>query len=237
MDAERMGAPRVSLATALGTGMWAGAIGWVVLAHPRWSVPLLAWFCLLVAVSLMLPGAANQVTLARAYLAGPAFVYAVAPSGLGALAAVVAMAGFSDLLDGAVARRMRTTRLGGGLDPVTDGIFFGAVAIGLAVGGAYPVWVAAVVVLRYLVPALAGAALLLLHRPVQLRHTPVGQVSTLLIGVVLGGVALLRGLGFDATWLLLTGMVVVPVTTLGTWANLFWANREAFASSKRDPTR
>ena len=217
--------------------MWAGAIGWLVLAHPRWSVLLLVWFCLVVGVSLMLPGAANQVTLVRAYLAGPAFVYAVAPSGLGPLAVVVTVAGVSDVLDGTVARRMRTTRLGGGLDPITDGIFFGAVAIGLAVGGAYPVWVATIVVLRYLVPAIAGAVLLLLHRRVQLRHTPLGQVSTLVIGVVLGGVALLRGLGHDPTWLVLAGMVVVPLTTLGTWVNLFWVNREAFASSKRDPSR
>ena len=37
-------------------------------------------------------------------------------------------------------------RLGGALDPVVDGIFFGAVALGLALGGAYPLWLAGLVV-------------------------------------------------------------------------------------------
>jgi phosphatidylglycerophosphate synthase len=206
---------------------------WLEVARPPGVPWALAWFVLLALAGLLLPGLANQLSLVRAYLAAPAVVYAVTPSGLGGLAAVVALAGCSDLLDGMAARRLdRPTRLGGALDPLVDGVFFGAAAIGLAAGGAYPPWLAGVVVVRYAVPAVAGAILFLAQRPVTLRHTPLGQVSTTVIAVVLGGIALLRGIGVADDWLVEVGIVLVPLSTLATWANLFWANRDAIASGR-----
>jgi hypothetical protein len=86
-----------------------------------------------------------------------------------------------------------------------------------------------VVVLRYLLPALVGGALLGLGRSPQLRHTPLGQVSTTLIAVLLGWVALWRGLGLDAGAVVTLGEVVIPLATLATFANLYWVNRQAFA--------
>ena len=199
-------------------------LAWAVATRPD---PLWAlWFAPLVVVGVFLPGAANQVTLARAYLAAPALIYARDQGGLGALAVTVALAGLTDLLDGTVARRFGApTAVGGALDPVVDGIFFAAVGLGLWLGAAYPGWVALVVAARYAVPALVGAALLITGRRPQLRHTFFGQVSTTLIAILLGGVALLRGLGQDPAPVVRAGELVIPAATLLTFGNLAWALR------------
>ena len=202
---------------------------WLVLAVPPGPrAAYEAWFIALVLVGTRLPGPANQVTLARAYLAVPGLVYGLQPGGLGALAVTVALASLTDLLDGTVARRFaQPSNLGGALDPVVDGIFFGAVAAGLALGGAYPIWLALVVVLRYLLPALVGGVLVLAGRRPALTHTLFGQLSTSLIAVLLGWVALFRGLGQDASLVVAAAAVVIPVSTLLVFANLAWANRAA----------
>ena len=78
---------------------------WVWLARPPGPAWLLvAWFAIVAVVGSFIPGEANQVTLARAHLAAPALVYAVAAL-LGPLAVVLAVAGLTDLVDGTVARR------------------------------------------------------------------------------------------------------------------------------------
>ena len=203
------------------------AAAWLLLASPP-GPPLAyaAWFAALALAGLVLPGPANQVTLARGYLAAPGLAYALAPGALGALAVTVAVAGVTDLGDGTVARRFGgPTAVGGALDPVVDGVFFGAVALGLWLGAAYPGWLALVVLLRYALPALAGGLLLLAGRRPELRHTFFGQVSTILIAILLGGVALLRGLGQDPGPVVTAGAYVIPAATLLTFANLAWAFR------------
>ncbi|MBO0703361.1 MAG: CDP-alcohol phosphatidyltransferase family protein, partial [Candidatus Dormibacteraeota bacterium] len=204
---------------------------------PRLGVVILIWFCFLAAVGAFIPGVANQITFARAYLAGVAFAYVLSPEGLGGLAVTVALGAVSDVVDGYVARRRQeVSGFGGGLDPVVDGIFFGAAALGLAVGGAYPLWLAVVVGVRYTVPALAGAVFLLLGFHPALRHSPLGQLSTATIAILFGLVAFLRDIGVDTTWPVLAAEVLIPLTALGAWANLAWTNwhvlrREARARS------
>ena len=207
---------------------------WLLLTGPP-GVPLLAvWFLAAAAFGAFLPGWANQLSMVRAHLAGPGLVYALSPRSFGLVAVTVALAGLSDVLDGAIARRFEgATSLGGALDPVVDGVFFGAVAVGLAAGGAYPPWLAGVVVLRYLIPALAGGLLLLWGRRPRLRHTPVGQASTALIAILLGGVGLLRAAGRDTGSLLTVSEAVIPLAALATFANLFWANRHSIGGSGR----
>ncbi len=138
------------------TGVLAGAvyvvlgIAWALLTGAPW--PFAAWFVVVAAFGAFIPGEANQVSMARAYLAGPAAVHAERGE-FAALALVVALAGLTDLVDGTVARRFASpSNLGGGLDPVVDGIFMGALAFGLALGGVFPAWLAVVVAARYLLP-------------------------------------------------------------------------------------
>lgn len=204
---------------------------WLLLAHPPGArIVYELWYIALIVVGLRLPGPANQVTLARAYLALPALVYGVAGR-LGLLAVCVALAGLSDLVDGTIARRFAApTRFGGALDPVVDGIFFGAVAVGLAAGGTYPWWLAAVVVARYVVPVLAGGVLLLVARRPTFTHSLFGQLSTTVIAVLLGGAALLRGLGQPSEAVVAVAVVAVPLVTVLGLAQLGWENRSALAS-------
>jgi cardiolipin synthase (CMP-forming) len=174
-------------------------------------------------------GPANLVTGSRVLLSVPAFWLATVGGSSGGsaswwfwgLVVVVVVAGLTDLLDGWVARRFdRPTRFGAAFDPVADGFFFGAVALGLAFGGAYPLWLAWLVVLRYLLPVLVGGVLVAWRRLPSLRHTFFGQLSTAMIAVLLGGVALLRGLGLPVTTLATVAGVVVPVLTVLAWLEL-----------------
>jgi cardiolipin synthase (CMP-forming) len=184
-------------------------------------------------------GAANLVTGSRVVLSVPAFWLAsgLGWSGLGSawfwwLVVVVVVAGLTDLLDGWVARRFdRPTRFGAAFDPVADGFFFGSLAVGLAFGGLYPLWLAVLVVLRYLLPVLVGGVLVGLGRLPSLRHTFFGQLSTALIAVLLGGVALLRGVGLPGGSLVVVAGVVVPAVTVLAWAELAWTARRLGSSS------
>ncbi len=133
-------------------------LAWTFLAAMPW--PVAGWFVIVAVAGAFVPGEANQVSLARAYLAAPAAAYAQRGD-FGALAVTVALAGLTDLVDGTVARRFKSpTNFGGGLDPVVDGLFAAALAFGLAFGGAFPVWLAVVVTARYFLPAIVGVALL-----------------------------------------------------------------------------
>ncbi len=191
---------------------------WLLVDGQSWWFGV--WILAVALVGSFVPGEANQVSLARAYLAAPAAAYGVGGQ-FGALAVVVALAGLTDLVDGTVARRFEhPTNLGGALDPVVDGVFMGATTLGLAVGGAFPVWLAVVVIARYLAPALFGGLLLALGRRPELRHTLMGQVSTVLILILVGGVALFRGLGQDPDGYVTAAEVVIPIATLATWVHL-----------------
>lgn len=207
---------------ASGLYLAAGLI-WLLAGGQSWSFG--AWILAVALAGSFIPGEANQVSLARAYLAAPAAAYA-AGGQFGLLAVVVALAGLTDLVDGTVARRFEhPSNLGGALDPVVDGVFMGATTLGLAVGGTFPVWLALVVIARYLVPALFGGLLLGLGRRPELRHTLTGQVSTTLILILVGGVALFRGLGQDPDGYLTAAEVVIPIATIATWVHLAWSLR------------
>ena len=208
-------------ATYLGLGLL-----WVWLAQPpapAWV--LVAWFAAVAVVEVFIPGEANQVSLARAHLAAPALAYSLAAE-LGLLAVVLAVAGLTDLVDGTIARRFdRPSTLGGGLDPIVDGVLLGGVAIGLAIGGIFPLWLAGVIVARYLLPAVGGLVLIYLHRRPELRHTVSGQISTALIIILVGGMCLFRFMNQDATNVVIGAEVVIPITTLATFVHLGWVAR------------
>jgi cardiolipin synthase len=75
---------------------------------------------------------------------------------------VLAVASFTDWLDGYLARRLnQITRLGSLLDPAADRLYIFATLIGLAVTGAIPVWLPVVIIgrdalLTFTIPVLAS---------------------------------------------------------------------------------
>jgi phosphatidylglycerophosphate synthase len=205
-------------------------VAWVSASAPGAPFWLLAWFVIVAAVGSFVPGIANQVSLARAHLAAPALVYSLAADRLGYLAVVLAVAGLTDLVDGTIARRFdKPSMLGGGLDPVVDGILLGAVAVGLAVGGIFPLWLAGVIVLRYLVPAVVALALLSMGRRPELRHTVSGQLSTALIIVLVGGLCLFRFMNQDARNVVIGAEIVIPIATVATFIHLGLLARRSLA--------
>jgi phosphatidylglycerophosphate synthase len=204
---------------------------WVAAANPASPVLLVAWFVIVAALGCFVPGIANQVSLARAHLAAPALVYSLASDRLGFLAVVLALAGLSDLVDGTIARRFdKPSMLGGGLDPVVDGVLLGAVAVGLAVGGIFPMWLAAVIVLRYLFPAVVALILLSSGLRPELRHSVSGQISTALIIVLVGGICLFRFMNQDASNVVIGAEIVIPIATLATFVHLGWLARRSMSS-------
>jgi cardiolipin synthase (CMP-forming) len=196
-------------------------IAWVAVANPGSGFLLVAWFVIVAAFGCFVPGIANQVSLARAHLAAPALVYSLASDRLGFLAVVLALAGLTDLVDGTIARRFdKPSMLGGGLDPVVDGILLGAVAAGLALGGIFPLWLAAVIVIRYLLPAVVALVLLSMGRRPELRHSVSGQISTALIIVLVGGICLFRFMNQDASNVVIGAEIVIPIATSATFVHL-----------------
>jgi len=202
-------------------------LSWLWGAHPPGPTGLFeAWFWVVAVAGCFVPGIANQVTLARAYLAAPALAYSMAPGHLGLLAVVLAVAGLTDLVDGTIARRFGSySTLGGGLDPVVDGVLLGAVAVGLVASEIIPAWLAVVIVARYLLPALGGLLLISLHRRPELRHTVSGQISTALIIVLVGGICLFRFFNQDASNVVAGAEIFIPISTVATFIHLGWAAR------------
>jgi cardiolipin synthase len=202
-------------------------LAWVLGAHPPGAADLyFAWFLAVAVGGVFIRGIANQVTLARAYLAAPALAYSLSAGHLGLLAVVLAVAGLTDLVDGTIARRFGSySTLGGGLDPVVDGVLLGAVAVGLVGSGIIPPWLAVVIVARYLLPALGGLVLISLHRRPELRHTVSGQISTALIIVLIGGICLFRFFNQDTSNVVTGAEIVLPIATLATFVHLGWVVR------------
>jgi cardiolipin synthase (CMP-forming) len=203
-------------------------LAWVLGSNPPGAADLyFLWFLAVSVAGIFVPGIANQVTLARAYLAAPALAYALAPGHLGPLAVVLAIAGLTDLVDGTIARRFGSySTLGGGLDPVVDGVLLGAVAVGLVGRGIIPAWLAVVIVARYLLPALGGLVLISLHRRPELRHTVTGQISTALIIVLIGGICLFRFFNQDTSNVVTGAEIVLPIATVATFVHLAWVARK-----------
>jgi cardiolipin synthase len=203
-------------------------LAWVIGANPPGVADVyFAWFLAIAIAGIFIAGIANQVTLARAYLAAPALAYSVSPGHLGPLAVVLAIAGLTDLVDGTIARRFGSySTLGGGLDPVVDGVLLGAVAIGLVASGVIPLWLAVVIVMRYLLPAIGGLVLISLHRRPELRHTVTGQISTALIIVLIGGICLFRFFNQDASNVVIGAEIVLPIATVATFVHLGWVARK-----------
>jgi cardiolipin synthase len=102
----------------------------------------------------------NAVSIARLF-GVPVFLWLVLVTEQDGWAlAVLALAGFTDYLDGYLARRLhQSTRVGQILDPVADRLYILAVVIGLAIRDIIPWWLAVALPMRdvlliALVPAL-----------------------------------------------------------------------------------
>ena len=102
-----------------------------------------------VAVSNRVVTVPNLLSVVR-LLGVPLFLWLVlGPHADGWALVVLMVAGFTDWLDGKLARTLnQTSKLGQILDPVADRLYILAVVVGLAIRGIIPVWLAVILPLR-----------------------------------------------------------------------------------------
>jgi len=118
-------------------------------------------------------------------------------------------AALTDLLDGAVARRFGgESRIGLYLDPIADKILLSSVYIGLAAGGAVPVWVVAVIFGRDLWIVLLSGAALRFTEFRRLEPSVWGKASTFLQVMTAVGVMAARGYHDEVLGRICTGLVL-----------------------------
>ena len=121
-------------------------------------------------------GLADALTLARVPLALAFILVTDGPVRL----AILALAGATDLVDGWVARRWGSSRLGAFLDPVADKIFVAAAFSVVLFSGRLSWWVVALVLLRDILATLAFLVTIFWHRPRAIPARAGGKVVTLL---------------------------------------------------------
>lgn len=138
---------------------------------------------------------------------------------------LIMLAGFSDGLDGFLARRFSwTTRIGGLLDPLADKLLLVSVFAALTWNGLIPLWLFAVVIGRDIVIVSGAVAYEKLIAPVEPNPSRVGKLNTVMAllylffvmtwqifawpsevsltitGAAVFVVSLVSGLGYVLTW-------------------------------------
>jgi cardiolipin synthase len=122
----------------------------------------------------------NAISFMRIALVAPILMLILRDDFAWALA-LFALAGFSDGLDGYLAKRFDWhTRLGALLDPVADKLLVAGTFITLAYTQDIPIWLASVVILRDVIIVAGAMAYNFFVRPVECEPTRVSKLNTAL---------------------------------------------------------
>jgi CDP-diacylglycerol--glycerol-3-phosphate 3-phosphatidyltransferase len=141
----------------------------------------------------------NALSLLR-LLGVPVFLWLLlGPEEDGWAVAILMVSGFTDWLDGKLARWLdQSSKLGALLDPAADRLYIISTLVALALREIIPLWVVALLVGREIV---LGIALLVLRRhgypPLQVHY--LGKAATLLLLYAFPGLLLADGTGWLAT--------------------------------------
>ena len=122
----------------------------------------------------------NYICIARILLVAP-IVWLLVSRDYPMALVLIMLAGFSDGLDGFLARRFSwTTRIGGLLDPLADKLLFVSVFAALTWNGLIPLWLFAVVIGRDIVIVSGAVAYEMLIAPVEPNPSRVGKLNTVM---------------------------------------------------------
>lgn len=122
----------------------------------------------------------NAISLLRILLVAPILLF-ILDGRFDAALALFFIAGFSDGIDGYLAKRFGWhSRLGGLLDPVADKLLVAGTFITLAYTQLIPVWLAVIVILRDVVIVGGATAYNFMVRPVQGEPTKISKLNTAL---------------------------------------------------------
>lgn len=120
----------------------------------------------------------NAISLLRIVLVVPVLLLVLDGSYSWALLVFI-VAGFSDGIDGYLAKRFGWhTRLGGLLDPVADKLLVNGLFITLAYVQLVPMWLAAIVILRDVIILAGAAAYNFLVKPLEGEPTRISKLNT-----------------------------------------------------------
>lgn len=169
----------------------------------------------------------NAISLLRIALIVPILIL-ILDGAFGWALALFLLAGFSDGLDGYLAKRFDWhTRLGALLDPVADKLLVAGLFITLAYTQDIPVWLAAVVILRDVVIVAGAMVYNFFVRPVQGEPTRVSKLNTSLQLLFL--LFVISRAGFDwpepITLTVLGASVLVTVVISGVDYVWSWSRR------------
>lgn len=169
----------------------------------------------------------NAISLLRIALIAPILLL-ILEGAFGWALALFLLAGFSDGLDGYLAKRFAWhTRLGALLDPVADKLLVAGLFITLAYTQDIPVWLAAVVILRDVVIVAGATVYNFFVRPVQGEPTRVSKLNTSLQLLFL--LFVISRAGFDwpepITLTVLGASVLVTVVISGVDYVWSWSRR------------
>jgi cardiolipin synthase len=166
----------------------------------------------------------NLLTLAR-LLAAPWVAACILRQAHGQALVLLAVAGFTDVLDGYLARRLNcSTHFGAYLDPIADKVLLVIVFVSLGIVGLIPTWLVMIVVGRdLLILVFAGVAFLTTHYR-RFEPSVWGKLSTLV--QILTGVAVIGSQVFRWPALLMWATVLPVATAVTTvWSGLHYAWR------------
>jgi cardiolipin synthase len=122
----------------------------------------------------------NMICVVRIILVAP-IVWSLLQGRYGLALGLILIAGFSDALDGFLARRFDwRTRLGGLLDPAADKLLMFAAYVTLAWIGLVPVWFSAIVVGRDIIIITGAIVYQLYVAPVHGEPTGASKLNTVL---------------------------------------------------------
>lgn len=159
----------------------------------------------------------NLITLARLALV-PAFIVLLNEGEYGLALLLFVIAGFSDGLDGFIAKRYHCeTRLGGILDPTADKILLVSAYVMLTVLGHLPFWLMVAVAFRDLLIVGGYLVYTSMYGPVQMRPSRLSKINTfmqiLLVVTVL--VQQATGFGYPHAGEVLAYLVLVTTVLSG----------------------
>lgn len=129
-----------------------------------------------------------------------------------------AAAGFTDWLDGFIARHWQlTSRFGAWLDPAADKLLMLLCFLALLMTEVAPWWLVALVIVRDLCIVLGAALARALGAPLIVQASLLGKISTALQIVYIGGVLLLQVFDLDAPRPLFAAAFTAAIFTAVSW--------------------
>ncbi|MEM8983166.1 MAG: CDP-alcohol phosphatidyltransferase family protein [Pseudomonadota bacterium] len=169
----------------------------------------------------------NALTVLRLCLT-PVIYLTIARYEFGFALALVMIAGFSDWLDGVLARRFNWhSRLGSLLDPIADKLLFLAVFIGLTLTDLMPLWLAVLAIARDVVIVVGATAYNFTVERLTGSATLLSKFNTLMQGVYACVLLGLAATGRDAEWLVkwLSAALLVTIVASGVHYVIAWSRK------------